>query len=159
MKKLFLLLTAIVISAAPVFLNPAVAQGVGPVTAKKGKWELRVSKDGFSDETRCVITYIGRSDIQVSQGSLFFDYSKKGGVESYEYRLDNEPSSGLILPDDVLRRIGIVKISGQGFSRVMTSSRVRVQVLTLIAGLSNEDVSTSGLFELYNQMLDRCGAR
>ncbi|KAB7783491.1 hypothetical protein F8B43_4053 [Methylorubrum populi] len=90
---------------------------------------------------------------------MYFDYSKKGGVESYEYRLDNEPSSGIQLPDNVLRRIGIVKISGQEFSRIMTAGRVRVQVLTLIAGLSNEDVSTNGLFDLYNQMLERCGAR
>ncbi|QIJ76187.1 hypothetical protein GU700_17260 [Methylobacterium sp. NI91] len=147
------------VSAALLCLAPCgivFAQGLGPVVAKIGKWELRENRDSFSDEKRCVITYIGRPNVQVSQGSIYFDYSRRGGVQSFEFRFDDEPSGGLRLPDNAEKVAGIVAISGQNFSRLMTARRFRVQVLTLIAGLSVEDISTNGLFEAYNRMLETC---
>lgn len=137
-------------------IDAAEAQGLGEVVARQGSWELRRSKDSFSDKSSCVITVTGKPYIQVSPGSIFFSYRGRGGVEGYQYRIDDAPASSMQLPTNIEKQIAAIELKGAVFERILKSNRLRVQTLTLVAGIQNDDVSLVGLEPLYRRMRGLC---
>ena len=126
------------------------------VVATRGIWELRHVKDEFTDEKSCVIVVIANYDIRVSTSRLFINYSTHGGAQGYQFRIDDGPVSGMQLPSEVDRRMGVIELEGRTFDKLLRAKRLRVQTLTLISGLENADINLVGLAELYLDMQKLC---
>lgn len=133
------------------------AQGfTGSVVARAGIWELHSGKDSFTDKPSCVIAAPKQPFIQVSIGVFYIIYETRGGLQGYEIRLDDNPPSGHQLPSKIEKQMNTIAIKGSAFNRILKSKRLRVQTLTLIAGLINEDVNLYGLATLYKKMKSLC---
>ncbi|WP_396659953.1 hypothetical protein [Methylobacterium bullatum] len=151
--KASLLLVMLVSIAIP---NSAVAAGLGSLVKTELGWNLYKKVDSFTDKTKCVIASSKDARIQVSKGTMYVDYSRKGGVQGYEYRIDNDPSSGMRLPTETAKSLGFVSFSGQDLSAILGARRLRIQVLTYVSGLKEEDIDVRGLYKLYDQMVQGC---
>lgn len=138
------------------FATAVAAQPIGPVVERDGIWELRKSRDSFTDKTACVITPTGQIYVQISRGSLYINYSGRGGIRGWQIRLDEGQVSQMTIPGRINERLGILQISGPQFDQIMKSRRLRIQALTLISGIKNEDFQLNGLARLYQRMMQTC---
>jgi hypothetical protein len=127
-----------------------------PNTTTDGGWQLRRIKDAMTDETTCILSPVGKPYVQISVRDLYISYRTRGGVQGFQYRLDDGPISDMEIPTDTEKQIGFVHISGDAFNRVLRASRLRVQVVTLISGLQTEDLAVSGMRSLYAKMQREC---
>jgi len=127
-----------------------------PNTTTDGGWQLRRSKDAMTDKTSCILSPVGKPYVQISVGNLYIGYRGRGGVQGFRYRLDDGPISEMQLPTPIEKQIGAVRISGEVFNQVLRASRLRVEVLTLVSGLQNEDLAVSGMRRLYAKMRQEC---
>jgi hypothetical protein len=145
---------------AIVTIETAAAQKIGDlkVVAREGAWELRYGKDNFSDKTTCVIVLSSDAAIQVSPGSFYINYRGRGGLDGFRYRLDDAPESGMQLPTRIQKQTSMIIFEGITFERILNATRLRVQTLTLVAGLKNEDINLRGLASLYQRMDEFCGS-
>ena len=119
-------------------------------------WQFRKSKDNFSDKLSCVISPAGKPHVQVNVGSIYISYRGRGGVQGFQYRIDDLPESGMQLPTDIEKQIGAIAIKGSHFDRVLSGSRLRVSTLTLVSGIQQEDLALAGMTRLYPRMVREC---
>lgn len=121
-----------------------------------GGWQLEKSKDQMTDRVSCMVYPTGRRYIQISYGDLYISYSGRGGVQGFQYRVDERPASTMQLPTRIEQQIGTIHISGGAFKEVLSGNRLRVETLTMVSGIKNEDINLVGLREKYNEMLQQC---
>jgi hypothetical protein len=114
----------------------ASAQTIGDMktVARDGEWELRQSKDTFSDKDSCVLMPSKRPHIQITSNSLYISYRGRGGVKGYTVRVDDEPPSQMQLPSDIEQGIQALGFQGKAFEQVLEAKRIRVQYDINIAG-------------------------
>lgn len=122
-------------------------------------WELKTSKDNFSDKTTCVVSPIGRPWVQLNVNNLYISYAGKGGVAGYTLRFDDQPPRQMQLPTPIDQQIGAVHLSPADFAEAMNSDRVRVQTFTVLRELKDEDLKMAGAKRLYQKMGPECSAR
>ena len=125
-------------------------------TTAVGGWQLQRSKNAMTDKTDCILVPVGKPHVQITVGDLYISYRGRGGVQGFRYRLDDEPVSQMQLPTEIDKQIGAVHISGDTFNRILQASRLRVEVLTLISGVQNEDLAVAGVRGLYTKMQREC---
>lgn len=126
-----------------ILFSTADAAGLGRVVTKIGDWSIYLTQDAMTDAPSCVATYKDRTDIQLSDESFAISFRGRGGVSSFKYRLDDQPPSGVVLPTKVEKEIGAVYLGGQAFSQLAAAKRIRVQVLTVLSSLVDEDIDLS----------------
>lgn len=131
-------------------------QGLGKVIASDGVWELRQSKDNFTDKITCLIAATNNDNVEVSPGNFYLSLRGRGGLKAYKYRLDDSPPTELALPTELEQRTSILIFKGQVFSRILKANRLRVQTLTMLSGSQNDDIDLTGLAGLYSQMSKAC---
>jgi hypothetical protein len=119
-------------------------------------WVFTRSKDNFSDRQTCMISRVDKPYVQITKGHLSISYSGRGGVRGFKYCLDDGPASALEIPHEIDQRIGAVHIYGPTFAEVLRSNRFRLQTLTLVNGISEEDFNTSGMTRLYANLISQC---
>ena len=124
-------------------------------TTTDGGWQLRRNKDAMTDKTSCILSPVGKPHVQISVGDLYISYRGRGGVSAFSYRMDDGPASQLQLPTEIDKQIGFVHISGDAFNSILRASRLRVQVLTVLSNLLNEDLALSGM-RSYMQEQQEC---
>lgn len=139
---------------------PAAPRAAAP-KAKPGAivdsgWELRIEKDAFSDKTTCVISPIGKPNIQVSVGHLYISYAGQGGVAGFTPRLDDLPAQEMQLPTPIEKQISAVHFGEAKFYEVMKASRLRIQTLTILGDLKNEDLQLDPVKRLYKKIPPAC---
>lgn len=137
--------------AAPIAPKAA----AGAVATDSG-WELRVSKDKFTDEVSCIITPTGRPWIQISVGNLFISYRGRGGVKGYTLRIDDNPPGQMRLASPLETQISMVNLSGDLFVDSMAGNRLRVQTFTVLNELKDEDIELGPVKRLYKKMGPEC---
>jgi hypothetical protein len=126
------------------------------VVAEDRNWQLRTSRDDFSDKISCVITNKKNKWVQVSPDHFYIAYRGRGGIKGHEYRIDNTASSGMQLPSDMDEKLGIVSYSGGTLGKILRAKRLRVQALTVLNTLENDDINLEGLVKLYIKMKSSC---
>jgi hypothetical protein len=99
---------------------------------------------------------MGKAYVQMSNDDLYVSYRGRGGVQGFKYRFDEGPPSEMQIPSDIEKQIGAIKISGAAFQQLLRSSRLRIETLTLISGIANEDINLTGARPLYTRMLREC---
>lgn len=105
-----------------------------------GSWYIHSKSDAMTDELSCVAYFKDEPQIQLTPDSLAVTYRGRGGIEGYRLRFDDQEASGLLLPSSVERRIGAIILRDNVFERIRSSRRLRIQGVTLISGMANDDI-------------------
>lgn len=142
--RLILFLVCATVASVPV----AVADGLGTRIASVGEWSVYRSIDAMTDEVSCVAALGSRSQVQLTPDSFAVSYSGRGGLRGYKIRLDDAPAWNLELPTDTERRIGAFVLEGRKFDQIINSRRIRVQALTVLSTVVDDDIDMSRSAEL-----------
>jgi hypothetical protein len=122
---------------------------LGTIIQSYGNWDLRRSIDNMTDKVRCLATYKGNNRIQLSDDILYISVS--GGPKGFEYRLDDEAKSGMVLVSDTLREVGAISFEGGLLDRLVKSRRLRVQVVTYL-DVKEYDLDLNGIYPAYGAL-------
>src|SRR5262249_40851761 len=123
---------------------------VQPVIAQSKNWSVRRETDPMTDKPSCTGLYKDRFDIQLSSKALNIDMRKKGGIKGIKLRYDDEPAQQLRLASDAEKEVSVVDITGPEFRKLLSAKRLRVQILTFLSSVQEEDINLDGLVEMYN---------
>jgi hypothetical protein len=137
-------------SAAPA------APKASPGATVDGGWELRMVKDGFTDEMNCIISPIGKPWVQISVGNLYVSYKGRGGVRSYTLRIDDDPPGRTKVASRLELQTGMMHLTGDPFFEAVSGNRLRIQIFTLLSDLKNEDLELAPMKRLYKKMGPEC---
>jgi hypothetical protein len=125
-----------------VFSSPAHAD-IGTKISTVGDWAIYRQLDPMTDAPSCVGTYKNDISIQLTSDSFAFSLAGRGGVSGYQLRWDDAAASGMKLPTDTEKEVSAFILSDERFSPVLSSKRLRVQVLTVLSTIVNFDVNLS----------------
>lgn len=145
-----------VLSMSAMGQSASVDTALGKVEKTFQNWEVRASINPMTDERTCVAIPQGSPRIQATQRMLAISFKGKGGVKGYEYRLDDKPVSPMKVASDIERDVSAVIFEGNDFSQVLSSNRLRIQVVPVLRGLHFEDINTQGLSQAVQYMRDSC---
>ena len=136
-------LAALLVSIA--FRTQSVAAGLKDAKPvfKSGNWTVLRSTDAMTDKTDCTGIYKENYGIQLVKDSLYVTI--RGGIQSVTLRFGENPPKGMRLPGKMEKDVGTVIISGNDFSELTQTIRLRLQVLTLVRGVASEDLDTTGI--------------
>ena len=115
------------------------ASGLGEQLKSIGPWNILKKQDAMTDKISCIAIYGSNTQVQLSDTSLAIGLKGRGGVSSYQIRLDNQPAGEMQLPSDVEKDIGAAFIEDDNFSKLLQAKRVRFQALTALSTFVNED--------------------
>jgi hypothetical protein len=124
----------------------AVNAGSGNEIIKTGNWTIYKSIDSVTNDVKCVGLYKERTDVQLTDSSLYINFRGRGGVKKYKVRYDNEKMGGLQFPSKRDKRADAIELKG----KVFLSMRLRLQVITLFGDTVNEDLDLSGIWDALN---------
>ena len=147
--KILVTVLAILIAMSPMSAANARAPDNQPVIFKSGKWSVRQSRDPMSDKKTCTGYYGKRRDIQLNQGNFYIDYAGRGGISSVTLRFDGLPPHEMRLASDIEKESGSLSMNEQEFSELVSSKRLRVEVLTVLHTIIDEDIDLTGLKEAH----------
>ncbi|WP_197077597.1 hypothetical protein [Hyphomicrobium sp. 99] len=119
-------------------------------------WEIHRSKDSMTDKVSCLLLPVGKPHIQISSRDLYISYRARGGVGGFQYRIDNNPPSGMQLPTQIEQQIGAVHIGDDNFQRIMAGSRLRVTTLTVLGNSIEEDIPIGSAKPVFAKMMMEC---
>jgi hypothetical protein len=139
-KVAFAAMMAVVVSA------PAAAT-LNSVGKPIGKWEVFGEADPMTDKKSCIAYYDGDKHVQLTTDSLAVGYWGRGGLKGYTIRFDSDPPLGMALPTRVEEQVDAFLLKGTDsrFARLLTAKRVRVQAVTVVGGLVNDDIDLTDL--------------
>jgi hypothetical protein len=131
---------------------PGLAGAQSKPVVGKG-WTLDISTDPMTDAKNCVAT-INAKYIQLTPSSFAVSYRSRGGIEGYTLRLDDRPAEAMRLPTRVEKQVGAFVINDTDpiFAEMIAARRLRIQTLTLISGLANDDIDMSGAADAIAKM-------
>jgi hypothetical protein len=125
-----------------------------PVVFKSGNWSVLRSTDAMTDKASCTGIYKDQVGIQLANDSLFI--SMQGGIQSVTLRFDDQPPERLRLGTEMEKELRSVRITGDEFRKLLGSSRLRVQVLTLLRGIEDRDLDLIGISEALANIRQGC---
>lgn len=103
-----------------------------------GDWHVYSTVDNMTDRLSCAAFYKNDAFIQLSPGSLYIDYGGRGGWSFYKYRFgEGKPKIGT-LRNSTGRTY--ITFAGSDLKKAIEAGRLRVQTLTLIRGVIDEDI-------------------
>jgi hypothetical protein len=141
------ILRAVIVAAcltAPVKAD----DGFGTKLGMAGKWTVYFDTDQMSDEKQCTALYDDRAQVQLTPTSLAIGYRGRGGISGYRIRLDDAPALPLQPATSDEESMGVVFIGGHIFNEVLAAKRVRVQALTVLNTIIDEDIDLSSVEEV-----------
>lgn len=118
---------------------------IGQPIETHGSWTVHRSLDPMTDAPSCVALYEERAEIQLNEHDLFISVRGRGGVDGVTLRFDNDPPDKMRLARDIEKKISAVDIEGSDFRRALASKRLRVQIITVLSTLVNEDLDLTGI--------------
>jgi hypothetical protein len=136
----------------------ATAQSSGDMktVARDGEWEIRQSKDSFSDKTSCVLMPSKRPHIQITNNSLYISYRGRGGIQTYKVRVDDDPPSKTELPSSIEKGIQALGFEAAAFEEILKSKRFRVEVFTVLNNIVTDDIDIAGAKRLVTRLRTLC---
>lgn len=137
--SLYMLVATMVISAQATAASLKDAK----TAFKSGNWKVLRSTDAMTDNTTCTGIYKDNYSIQLVKDSLYV--TVRGGIQSVTLRFGENPPREVRLAEEMEKDIGTVIISGSDFSDLLKNNRLRVQVLTLVRGVEDVDLDTTGI--------------
>lgn len=132
---------AFIAALGVIFSSPAAAK-LEPIGTPTGKWFIYGEADPMTDKMSCIAYYGGEKFVQLTANSLAVGYGGRGGIKGYTIRFDNDQALAMELPTKIEERIGafIIDTKDPRYSRLLTAKRIRIQALTVLNSLVNDDV-------------------
>lgn len=126
-----------------------------PVIFKSGNWSVRQSTDLMNDKKTCVALYKDGFYIQVTEANFSVSETYpvslygRGGIQGYTYRVDDAPPTKMKVATDIEKKVSAAYLTGSEFRQLLSSRRFRIQVLTMLPSLVEEDIDLRGLSEIH----------
>jgi hypothetical protein len=121
---------------------------------RSGNWTVLQSKDPMTDATTCVGIYKTNYGIQLSPHNLYITI--RGGIQSVTLRFGDSPAKPMRLATEMEKKVHAIDIGGSDLNEVLESPRLRVEVLTLVSGVANEDLDMTGVKEVIENVRAGC---
>lgn len=139
----------IIAAAAVGFASSAnAAEGFDSSLGKVGRWSVYANTDVMTDQKNCVALFDDRPQIQFTMKSIAIGLRGRGGIQSYQIRLDEAPARPLRLASRVERDMGAVFIDGKLYEEAIAATRLRFQGLSILNSLVDEDIDLSSVPEI-----------
>lgn len=135
MKKVFALLIVLLLPTLCLSADPVVVGNVGA-------WRVILTKDAMTDKSSCFAIYEKQTNIQLSGPGLYISARGKGGIRTYQYRIDDLPGSRLIGAGGLERDTSLLsfKRADTGAANVFGSKRLRIQIFTVLDSILEYDI-------------------
>lgn len=119
-----------------------------------GNWKVLRSADAMTDATTCTGIYKVNYGIQLAKDGLYI--SVRGGLQSITLRFGDAPANPMRIPQKLEKDVGAVIIDGGDFYELTKANRLRLEVLTLVSGVHNEDLDITGIQEAVENIKSGC---
>ena len=119
-------------------------------------WKLTKYVDRMTDQNRCFIGYTGTNApvIYRPDDTLLIVYKKLGGVKAYRYRIDKQPVSELMSPQDGSTHTIYINAF---YGELKDASTLQVEGLTMLGDHINVTLDLTGLQKERQRMALECG--
>lgn len=124
------------------------------IIARSGDWQLTRSRSGFDDRVSCQVTNSRNRWVSYDPEGLMIIYRGRGGIQGARYRVNDGPASEMILPTRAEQEVGFITFRGIHSVTILQGTRLRVQGLTLLQGLAEDDINLRGLRDLANRLTE-----
>jgi hypothetical protein len=126
-----------------------------PSHFRSHSWAVEEAIDQMTDKKKCTALYKGAWTIQASPGNFFVSTRGRGGVKAYTIRFNDEPAEPLQNATNIEKEISAADLSMYS-ERIYTAKRLRVEILTLVSGVVNEDIDLNGLNDAIGYIRSNC---
>jgi hypothetical protein len=130
-------------------------QGGWQVTTDQG-WQLHRRNDPMTDKPQCFLAPVGKGYAQFTTDAFYISYKGRGGVQGYNYRLDDRPVAKFQIATEMERKLDVIEFSDDAFKSVLGASRLRLEVLTVLREVSYDDFALVGMRGLFAKMSREC---
>lgn len=121
---------------------------------KSENWTVLKSSDPMSDKVQCTGIYKDNYKIQLTENGLYISVS--GGMRSVTLRFDDKPAHSGREATKGEDDVGAIVITGEDFSELINSERLRTQVLTRVKGMDYQDIDLKGIKPALENILAGC---
>ncbi len=121
---------------------------------KFGEWVMLREIDSMTDKVSCTGVLGEDYSKQLSAQGLYVIV--KGGAQSVRLRFNDLPPTDTRLATKMEKDVGSVIIKDADFQLALESTRIRVEVLTLVSGVQSFDINTSGIKEAVDFIKEGC---
>lgn len=120
-----------------------------PVIFKEGDCSVRRTTDMMSDKKVCVGLYKDGFYTQVTGDIFSVSLRGRGGVRGYTYRIDDAAPTKMKPANDTEKKASAMYLEGDDFRQLLSSKRFRLQVVTMLSSIVEEDIDLTGLPRIY----------
>jgi hypothetical protein len=117
--------------------------GDAPIVFRSGEWSVLRTLDQMTDQTNCTGIYKKDYAVQLTDDELFVKV--RGGVKGVTLRFGDQPAEKLRLATKSERSLSSVSIEGGDFTKLLGSTRLRMQVLTVLDTVAEVDIDLTGV--------------
>lgn len=136
-------------------MNNTVVQDGWQVTTEQG-WQLHRRNDPMTNKIECYLAPVGKPYAQFTTHNFLVSYKERGGVKGYTYRLDDGAVTEMQLPTEEEQELDILDFSDGAFNSILGASRLRLEVLTVLDEIVDDDFPLSGMRGLFVKMKQEC---
>jgi hypothetical protein len=124
---------------------------------KSGMWTVVQDTNPMNDKRTCTSIYKNAWTLQGSNDTLFLSLRGRGGVSAITMRIDEAQPLPMRLATESEKNISAANFQGE-FAQIYQAKRLRVQILTVLHSVVNEDVDLTGFKEATDYMRANCQA-
>lgn len=114
-------------------------------------WKVMQSIDAMTDKKSCTAIYKDSWTIQGEDKSFYISMKGRGGLKAYKFRVGDSEPTEMRLATDMEQKVSTV-IFDSDFPAIYDAKRLRVQVVTHLSSVVNEDIDLNGLKESVDYM-------
>jgi hypothetical protein len=118
-------------------------------------WVMDESTNAMTDKKECTALYKNEWTIQGTENNLYVSLKGRGGVSSYTVRIDDEPAKSMQLATQSEKGMSTIILQPY-FESLYNATRLRIQVLTLLRGIVNEDIDMTGFKDAVDYIRNSC---
>ena len=107
----------------------------------------------MTDKKQCTALYDDRSNVQLTPESLAIGFGGRGGIQGYKLRLDDATAGEMQLPTDDEKQLQVIFVNGSVYDQVKASKRLRLQAITVLNSIVDEDIDMSTYAEIQRKFV------
>ena len=128
-----------------------------PIVFKSGNWSVHRSTDAMTDEITCTGVYKDNYGIQLNDDTLYIQV--RGGVRGVKLRFGEQPPEELRLPNDMEKKIGVIMIQDNDFTKLLASNRLRAEAITVLDSVNDYDIDLTGITDALKNIHSGCSGQ
>ncbi len=118
---------------------------------QSSSWIVYRNSNAMTDKVYCLAVLKDRPYISARSHSFTVDASTRGGVRNYTIRIDDYPAMPMQFPNHIEREVNAVIFKNE-FNLLLNANRLRVQILTILNSVIDEDIDLTGFSQSIEYM-------